>query len=309
MMDLFDYSARKATEAARPLADRMRPESLDAFVGQRHAVGRGTFVRHAIEKDRICSMIFWGPPGCGKTTLARVMAKETQSHFVAFSAVLAGVQQIRSVIETARQQRKFHQKRTVVFVDEIHRFNKAQQDAFLHHVENGLITLIGATTENPSFEVIPALLSRCRVVKLHRLNREELTTVLRRAVADVERGLGRRGLDPEPEALRHLADLADGDARFALNGLEAVVAMTLDGDGESAASPPARITLAMVETAMERKVAAARQGRRLPFQPHLRRSQEPARQRPGRGRLLGGAHAAGWRRPPVPLAQTGSVRL
>jgi len=163
-LDLFEFSARKAADASRPLADRMRPGHLDEFVGQKHAVGPGTLIRHAVEQDRIFSMILWGPPGCGKTTLARILAGETSSHFVQFSAVLSGIKQIRSVIEEAGKQQSLYRKKTVLFVDEIHRFNKAQQDAFLHHVESGLITLIGATTENPSFEVIPALMSRCRVI-------------------------------------------------------------------------------------------------------------------------------------------------
>lgn len=156
-MDLFDYRAQKASAASKPLADRMRPKSLDEFVGQSHVLGKEGLIRKAIEKDRIFSMILWGPPGCGKTTLARLIANETGSYFVHFSAVLSGVKEIRSVIEDAKNQQKLYQESTILFVDEIHRFNKAQQDAFLHHVESGLITLIGATTENPSFEVIPPM--------------------------------------------------------------------------------------------------------------------------------------------------------
>ena len=158
-MDLFDQQAKASNDHQRPLAERMRPHRLSDVFGQDDVTGPGSLVRHAIENDRIFSMILWGPPGCGKTTLARIIARETESHFIHFSAVLSGVKQIRETIEDAKKQRQFQRRRTVLFVDEIHRFNKAQQDAFLHHVESGLITLIGATTENPSFEVISALLS------------------------------------------------------------------------------------------------------------------------------------------------------
>ena len=188
-MDLFDYQAEKASAADRPLADRMRPRDLDEFIGQQHAVGPGSLIRNAIENDRIFSVILWGPPGSGKTTLARIIAARTRCHFVQFSAVLTGVKDIRAVIDTAKNQQKFHGRRTILFVDEIHRFNKSQQDAFLHHVESGLITLIGATTENPSFEVISALLSRCRVIPLERLSDTEMKTLIKRALADSQRGL------------------------------------------------------------------------------------------------------------------------
>ena len=177
-MDIFEYHARQAADASRPLADRMRPRHLAQFVGQDHVVGKDSLIRKAIEQDRIFSMILWGPPGCGKTTLARIIANETDSHFVHFSAVLSGVKEIRAVIEIARDQQKLYRKRTILFVDEIHRFNKAQQDAFLHHVESGLITLVGATTENPSFEVIAPLLSRCRVITLKMLSEADLTSII-----------------------------------------------------------------------------------------------------------------------------------
>ncbi|MCP4689971.1 MAG: AAA family ATPase, partial [Desulfobacterales bacterium] len=210
----------------------MRPRRLVEFVGQEAVAGEDSSIRRGIERDRIFSMIFWGPPGCGKTTLARIIAGETRSHFTQFSAVLSGVKDIRAVIAEAKDQRLMHRKKTILFVDEIHRFNKSQQDAFLHHVENGLITLIGATTENPSFEVIPALLSRCRVVTLKRLEPEELGVILDRAMKDEERGFGRSGLEMDPGALDYLARIADGDARSALNGLEIAVSMFLAGEGD-----------------------------------------------------------------------------
>ena len=224
-MDLFEYQAEKTFESSKPLAERMRPKSLNDFTGQDHAVGEGSLIRHAVENDRIFSMILWGPPGCGKTTLAGIMTAETRSHFVHFSAVLSGVKDIRAVIETARQQRRIGGKQTVLFVDEIHRFNKSQQDAFLHHVESGLITLIGATTENPSFEVIAPLLSRCRVITLQALSKADLSAVIDRALSDQVRGLGRADFSLTPEARAHLIRSADGDGRAVLNGLEAAAGM------------------------------------------------------------------------------------
>ncbi len=233
---------------ARPLADRLRPRSLDEFVGQQTAVGRGTAIDHAVRHDHIFSMILWGPPGCGKTTLARIMARETDAHFVQFSAVLSGVKDIRAVINIAEQQQT-RQKKTVLFVDEIHRFNKSQQDAFLHHVESGLITLIGATTENPSFEVIPALLSRCRVIVLSLLTDEEIETILRRALADQQNGFGDHAIRVADDALAHLVQIADGDARTALNGLELAVSLAIaDTDGR-----PCEMTLEDVTRALQKK--------------------------------------------------------
>ncbi|MFW6081369.1 MAG: replication-associated recombination protein A [Desulfosalsimonas sp.] len=248
-MDLFDYQAEKANAAGRPLADRMRPADLDEFIGQQHAVGPGSLIRNAVENDRLFSMILWGPPGSGKTTLARIIASRTKCHFVQFSAVLTGVKDIRAVIDTAENQRKFHAKRTILFVDEIHRFNKSQQDAFLHHVESGLITLIGATTENPSFEVISALLSRCRVITLNRLADEEIRTLLQRALADSKRGLGGTGLMISRDAADHIVSVSDGDARAALNALE-ITAMDLAG-GDTG-EKPAEIRLEHVEKALQR---------------------------------------------------------
>ncbi|MDA3898674.1 MAG: replication-associated recombination protein A [Desulfobacteraceae bacterium] len=219
-LDLFEHQAQKATAGSRPLADRMRPARLDQFIGQTQAVGESSLIRSAIENDRIFSMILWGPPGCGKTTLARIIAQQTQCHFSHFSAVLSGVKDIRNVIEAAKQQRNLHRNRTVLFVDEIHRFNKAQQDAFLHHVESGLITLVGATTENPSFEVIPALLSRCQVVVLSPMSEIDMKILLKRALIDRTNGLGQLQLTYSDKALDHIIAISDGDARSALNALE-----------------------------------------------------------------------------------------
>ncbi len=245
--DLFEAAAKKATAGQRPLADRMRPSRLDQFIGQAHAVGKGTLIGNAIEQDKIFSMILWGPPGSGKTTLARIIADATKCHFAHFSAVLSGVKELREVIEIARDQRNLHRKRTILFVDEIHRFNKSQQDAFLPHVESGLITLIGATTENPSFEVIPALMSRCQVITLFPLADEDMKTLLARAFADEENGLGQMGVRITDEALIHIIDISDGDARAALNALE-VSAVNLNKGSE--------ITLKDVETALARKAPA-----------------------------------------------------
>ncbi|MFO7707107.1 MAG: replication-associated recombination protein A [Desulfobacterales bacterium] len=250
-MDIFEHHAREAADAARPLAERMRPRRMEEFVGQRHLAGEEGLIRQAARADRVFSMILWGPPGCGKTTLARIIAGETRAHFVHFSAVLSGVKEIRAVIEEARTQQALHRRRTVLFVDEIHRFNKAQQDAFLHHVESGLITLIGATTENPSFEVIAPLLSRCRVVTLERLSEAEITAILAQALADGERGLGREGIGLDADAAAFLARAADGDARTALNALE--VAAALAPPAAPGDSNGRRITLAVLQQALQKK--------------------------------------------------------
>lgn len=219
---------------AAPLADRMRPRSFDDFVGQDHLVGPEGILRQALRRDRLFSMIFWGPPGSGKTTLARLVATETKARFETFSAVLSGMKEIRAMVETAKQELAQEGRSTILFVDEIHRFNKAQQDAFLPHVETGLITLIGATTENPSFEVVAPLLSRSRVLLLHPYSEEDMANILVRAMKDRERGLGGMNLSLEPEALAHLVAVADGDARLALNGLETAALLAKE---ETPASP------------------------------------------------------------------------
>ncbi len=205
------------------MADRLRPDMLADFFGQRELVSEGKMLRTAIEKDELPSMIFWGPPGSGKTTLAWIIAKMTKSVFVQFSAVTAGVKEFREVVAQAEQRRKLKNKRTILFIDEIHRWNKAQQDALLPYVEKGIVTLIGATTENPSFEVNAALLSRCRVFVLEQLSIHDLEKILQRALTDQQKGLGNLPIKVDDDALRFLAELSNGDARVALNALEFAV--------------------------------------------------------------------------------------
>ncbi len=225
LVDLFDTPVSPGTSPPAPLADRMRPRTLDEVVGQQHLIGPGKVLRRALEEGRLHSMILWGPPGTGKTTVAFLMAQVAGARFVPFSAVLAGVKEIRQVVAEAEADRARGGKRTILFVDEIHRFNKGQQDAFLPHVEKGTLILIGATTENPSFEVNAALLSRCRVYSLQPLSEDDIVSILERALADSERGLGATGATAEPDALRLIARLSDGDARGALNILDLTVTL------------------------------------------------------------------------------------
>jgi len=222
-MGLFQTVEPEAeSQAGRPLADRMRPRTLDEFIGQEELLGPGKPLRIQIERDDLSSMLLWGPPGCGKTTLARIIAKSTRSDFVPFSAVLAGIKEIKEVMAKAEGARRYGM-RTIVFVDEVHRFNRAQQDAFLPHVEAGNILLIGATTENPSFEVIAPLLSRMRVYVMRALTKDQIVGLLRRALADSARGLGKEQVEATDDILDRIAVLANGDARSAYNTLEALV--------------------------------------------------------------------------------------
>jgi putative ATPase len=236
------------SQAGRPLADRMRPQTLDEFVGQEELLGPGKPLRTQIERDELSSMLFWGPPGCGKTTLARIIAKRTRSDFVPFSAVLSGIKEIKEVMARAEGARRYG-RRTIVFVDEVHRFNRAQQDAFLPHVEAGNILLIGATTENPSFEVIAPLLSRMKVYVLRPLEEGQVIALLRRALEDPVRGLGSEKIELSEEILNRIAVLANGDARAAYNTLEALVLGTEPGaDGSRV------LTQARLEEVLQKKL-------------------------------------------------------
>lgn len=224
--DLFEKKGKELLEREAPLADRVRPRTLEEFVGQEHLLGQGKVLRQAIQTDHLPSMILWGPPGSGKTTLAMIIASTTGAQFSAFSAVLSGVKEIKEVVKEANDEWRYRKRRTILFVDEIHRFNKAQQDAFLPHVEKGTIILIGATTENPSFEVISPLLSRTKVFTLNPLTEEEIEVVLNRGLTDKERGLGKYSAVIEPEVIKGICRLANGDARVGLNTLEMLVLTT-----------------------------------------------------------------------------------
>ncbi len=236
--DLFSSSESTSSslQQTAPLAERMRPRSLSEVVGQEDLLSEGRFLRQVIDQDQVPSLILWGPPGVGKTTIARVIARATGAHFVALSAVLSGVKQVKEVLKDAEYQQRAFSRPTILFVDEIHRFNKAQQDAFLPHVESGAITLIGATTENPSFEVISPLLSRCRVVVLESLSESDLIRLLKRALKEKHRGLGSLQLSCTDETLGLIARHANGDARIALNALEVAASLT-DSDADRTLGP------------------------------------------------------------------------
>ena len=248
-MDLFEHSRQEQIRREAPLAARMRPRTLDEFVGQEHIVGPGRLLRRAIAADRLfSSLIFWGPPGTGKTTLAMIVANTTACHFETISAVLAGVADLRRIIKETKERRAMYGRRTILLVDEIHRWNRAQQDALLPHVEEGTVVLIGATTENPYFEVIAPLVSRSRVFQFKPLTDDEVVTILRHALADPERGYGKRNVQLDDEALAHLVHIAGGDARAALNALELAVESTPpDADGVI------HVTLAVAEDSIQRR--------------------------------------------------------
>ncbi|RJP33693.1 MAG: replication-associated recombination protein A [Actinobacteria bacterium] len=246
-VDLFDSVREDIQRQDAPLALRMRPRTLEEFVGQEEVVGEGTYLRRAIEEDQLQTAIFWGPPGSGKTTLAGIIANLSQAHFQQISAVTSGVAEVRRLIQDADDRLAMHGTRTILFIDEIHRFNKAQQDALLPAVEQGTIVLIGATTENPYFEVNSALVSRSKIFRLNPLSGEEVRAVVEKALTDDQRGLAVLDLVIEPEALEHIVGMAGGDARVALNTLEAAALLAGEGSGER------RVTLKTAEEAAQRK--------------------------------------------------------
>jgi len=252
-MDLFDHAHQERLKQSAPLAARMRPRTLDEFVGQDHIIGPGRLLRRAIQADQLGSLIFYGPPGTGKTTLAQVIANTTRAYFIALNAVLSGVKEIRAAVADAQERAKLYQSRTILFVDEVHRFNKAQQDALLPWVENGTVIFVGATTENPYFEVNSALVSRSRIFQLTQLQSEHLYQIAQQALQDPERGYGKRDVEIDTEALDHLVDVAGGDARGLLNALELAVVTSGDaatGDGNEG---PIHITLAIAEESIQRR--------------------------------------------------------
>jgi putative ATPase len=246
-MDLFEKQKEKRVEET-PLADRMRPKNFEEFVGQKHILSEGSVLRKAIEKSELQSLIFWGPPGTGKTTLAFIIANYTGADFKGFSAVTSGIKEIKEIIAAATRQKNLYNKKTILFVDEIHRFNKAQQDAFLPHVEKGNVILIGATTENPSFEVISALLSRAKVYTLNPLTEDDLKEIVNRALTDKEHGLGNLKINLDEKARDFIVQMANGDARVVLNTLEFAV-MTTSPDQKGIRN----ITLQIAQEAMQKK--------------------------------------------------------
>jgi putative ATPase len=247
-MDLFEFSRQEQIQREAPLAARMRPRTLDEYIGQEHIVGEGRLLRRAIQADQLSSLIFWGPAGTGKTTLAAIIANTTQSHVEGLSAVLAGVADLRKVIAEAKERRNLYGTRTILLIDEIHRWNKAQQDAMLPHVEDGTVILIGATTENPYFSVIAPLVSRSRIFQLEPLTEDHLRTVLQRALEDPERGYGKLKVHVTDEAIAHIVNMAGGDARNALNALELAVETTPPDDAGLI-----RIDLAVAEESIQRR--------------------------------------------------------
>jgi putative ATPase len=247
-LGLFERQFEEELIKEAPLAARMRPRTFAEFVGQEHLIGEGRVLRKSIESDQLPSVIFWGPPGTGKTTLARIIANVTKSHFSPVSATTAGVADLRSIVEEAKERRGLYQQKTILFIDEIHRFNKAQQDTILPFVEDGTVTLIGATTENPSFEVIAPLLSRCRVFTLKALSDKEIGVIIQRALEDEEHGLAKWKVELAPDAYEHLVVMSNGDARIALNALElAAFATQPDSDGRRP------ITLPTIEDALQQR--------------------------------------------------------
>ncbi len=236
-----------------PLADRMRPTDLSEFVGQQHLLGQGKVLRKVIEGDTLFSMILWGPPGCGKTTLARIIARKTSSRFISYSAVTSGIKQIKEVMEIAKFEKRTHNRNTILFIDEIHRFNKAQQDAFLPYVENGTIILIGATTENPSFEVISSLLSRCKVFVLNKLTPQEISILIKRAIHDKTRGFGNYNILVDDKTIEFISSFSDGDSRIAYNILEIAVNSFINSNNKEKDKKQIKIDIPLIESIIQKR--------------------------------------------------------